>query len=430
MWRLALLCSLVLAILLGVWVGAAESAQPDPPTPTATPARSCVFNGSTYNYDLGFQIVPTPPGQTGTTLRVSGVSADSCIPTFLRYELVGGGITVYATETTYGELICQTVLTPWFLDVNIGQLDPGTYAVQLILACRGDTFQCGGSAIALGNVTPTPAPTATFSGRLGEFVRVADACSYYPLLLCDGTEIQISEQTEGQLKDFVGQTVEIEAFQGLCGFGFAGQPLYGWVARTAQTITLACPTATVAATETPAPTNTPLPTATPQPSSTPTPLPTATATPVPPTPTATATSTRTPTPTATRFVCDPRNPTQVCNGLVALRVFIDFGCDSFFNRGVDWPLAGATVKATLPDGSVRPIAIDNNGAGVLSGINLAPGQALLLEAETPLPAPAWINQFGYALAPCVGSPRMSLTRDQFSAFNVAYVDLRFNIAGR
>jgi hypothetical protein len=136
------------------------------------------------------------------------------------------------------------------------------------------------------------------------------------------------------------------------------------------------------------------------------------------------------TPTATPFTCDPRNPTHLCNGIVIVRTFIDFGCDSFFNRGIDWPLSGSTITATLPDGTTRSLVADNNGGAILTGINLAPGQSLRLAGEMPPPAPAWVTQSGYTLAPCTGSPTVSLSRATFSGLNVAYVDIRYNLAGR
>ncbi|MCW5850761.1 MAG: hypothetical protein KIT87_11860, partial [Anaerolineae bacterium] len=140
------------------------------------------------------------------------------------------------------------------------------------------------------------------------------------------------------------------------------------------------------------------------------------------------TPTRTPTVTVTPFVCDPRNPLQVCNGVVVVRAFIDYGCDSYFNRGVDWPLTGTTVTATLPDGATRVAVVDYNGNAVLSGINLAEGQTLQVAADDPPPAPTWLTQAGYRLVPCAGSPRVTLSRANFSAFNVVYVDFRYSIS--
>ncbi len=428
-------------------------------TATPTPVPPCQFNGAIYNYDVRFALVPPSAGQSAAILRVSGVSGDSCTPRYERYEVVPGGITVYATETSCGAL-CQTVLTPWSFDVRLDALDPGSYSVQLRLLCGDKDFQCSGAVVAFGNVaaTPTPATPAapqTFLGQLGPFVPIADACSYYPLTLCDGTVVQLSEREPGLLQPFVGQYVVVEAQQAVCGYSFGGAPLYGWVAQSARQPSLICPvvatppsvttTPDVSTVTPPAATPSPVPptltptatvTATLPPTSTATrtatrtATSTATATPTrTPTPTTTPTATLTPTPTATPFVCDPRNPLQVCNGLVVVRAFIDYGCDSFFNRGVDWPLTGTTVTATLPDGTTRVAVVDDNGNAVLSGINLAAGQSVQITADNPPPAPAWLTQSGYRLVPCAGSPQVSLSRANFSAFNVVYADFRYNISG-
>ena len=421
-------------MLLGFVVGVADSSQPLGAlqvTATPTPKPACEFNGATYNYDMRFEMVPPPDGQSGAILRVSGVSSDSCLPRYQRYEVVPGGLTVYAVETSCGA-ICQTVLTPWSFDVRLDALDPGPYSVQLRLLCGDDSFQCGGAVVAFGAVTPTPTPgtplpTQTFLGQLGAFVQVADACSYYPLTLCDGTVIQMSERDPGLLQPFVGQYVVVDAQQAVCGASFAGTPLYGWVAQAARQPTLICPV--VAPTPTII-TSTPTSAATSTATSTTTHTPTSTATPTPThTPTSTPTTTHTPTPTATPFICDPRDPAQVCNGLVVVRAFIDYGCDSFFNRGVDWPLAGTMVTATLPDGTTRLAVVDYNGNAVLSGINLPAGQSVQVTADDPPPAPTWLTQAGYRLVPCAGSPHVTLTRANFSAFNVVYLDLRYNISG-
>jgi hypothetical protein len=93
----------------------------------------------------------------------------------------------------------------------------------------------------------TPPPTGTpfvLDGRLGPYVQVADACSYYPLTLCDGQEIQVSEQRAGLLGSWVRRDVHLVLVTAECGRGIAGQPLYGPVALSASAASVICPTAT------------------------------------------------------------------------------------------------------------------------------------------------------------------------------------------
>jgi hypothetical protein len=81
--------------------------------------------------------------------------------------------------------------------------------------------------------TPTPGPAATpwsVTGRLGAFVQVADACSYYPLTTCDKAEMHVSEMPDASLKAYVGQYVRIELTTAVCGSSIAGRPVYGPVA--------------------------------------------------------------------------------------------------------------------------------------------------------------------------------------------------------
>ncbi len=178
-------------------------------------------------------------------------------------------------------------------------------------------------------------------------------------------------------------------------------------------------TATATATLPPTATATPMPTST----STTTATPTATLT-----PTRTSTPTRTPTATQTPFVCDPSNPAQVCGGAVVVRAFIDFGCDGFFNRGTDWPLAGTTITARLPDGSTRTAVVNENGDALLTGVNLAAGQPVVVSVDGGPTLPTWVQQAGYGLTPCGGAPTTrSLTRAEFGLFEAAYLDFRFGL---
>lgn len=93
----------------------------------------------------------------------------------------------------------------------------------------------------------TPPPTGTpfvLEGRLGPFVRVADACSYYPLTTCAGQEIQVSEQSMGLLGPWVRRNVHLVLVTAECGSSIAGQPLYGPVAISVSAASVVCPTAT------------------------------------------------------------------------------------------------------------------------------------------------------------------------------------------
>ena len=133
---------------------------------------------------------------------------------------------------------------------------------------------------------------------------------------------------------------------------------------------------------------------------------------------------------AAGFTCDTSNLSHVCNGLVVVRAFIDFGCDGFFSRGSDWPLAGATVTARLPDGSVRTGVADANGNILLSGVNMVTGETLEIEL-TDTPAPTWVQQAGFGLQACPSSSsRMTLSASNFGLFRVAFVDFRQSLAGR
>ncbi len=191
-------------------------------------------------------------------------------------------------------------------------------------------------------------------------------------------------------------------------------------ATTTATATTVPATATGTATATTVPATTTA-TATGTATATVPPTVTRTATPVPPT----VTRTVTPTPTAAPFTCGGGN---LCAGILVVRSFIDFGCDGFFNRGTDFPLFGTTVTATLPDGSTRVAIVDENGNAVISGLNLAAGQTVQLSVDNPS-APTWVQQSGSVLEPCPTSPSvMTISREMFTTFGVAYADFRFTLA--
>lgn len=146
------------------------------------------------------------------------------------------------------------------------------------------------------------------------------------------------------------------------------------------------------------------------------------------TPTVTRTPTKTPTVTQTPFACDPNNPAHLCNGVLVVRAYIDLGCDAFFNFGTDYPLAGTTILARLPDGNTRVAVADSSGSTVISGITLPPDQNVILEPEGDPASPTWLAQSGVALIPCPGMPRVSVPRERFGSFNFGYVDIRYTLA--
>lgn len=309
------------ALILGLGSGIALSAPAAQATPT--PAPACAFNDSIYNYDVSLTLVPPPAGQTDYVLRVAGVSADTCVPTFVNTELTAGGIIVHAAETSCQNTGCAAMLTPWTFDVHLGALPPGSYSAELVLQCGEKTFQCAAAAVSLGDVTVTPTPP---------------------------------------------------------------------------------------------------PSATPVPTATLTPLPTAT-----PPPTTTLIPTVTPMPTATPFVCDPLDPASVCNGVLAVRAFLDLRCDRFFNAGVDTPLGGTRVIATLPDGSQRSVVTNRWGETLLTGLNLPPGGRIHLTTDPP-PAPWWVAEGGQSLTPCGSSTGIYLAAADFGLLGVTSLDLRWGLS--
>lgn len=153
--RLLLLMAATLAALAGIGAGSATSAPTDA-TPTPTPA--CAFNDSVYNYDVRIARVPSP---AGLTLRVSGVSADSCVPSLLHADVAPGGISLHAVEASCGQLLCPSVLTPWSFDVALGDLPPGAYSAELVLQCGEKSFQCAASAVSFIDMTATSTPAPT-----------------------------------------------------------------------------------------------------------------------------------------------------------------------------------------------------------------------------------------------------------------------------
>lgn len=113
---------------------------------------------------------------------------------------------------------------------------------------------------------------------------------------------------------------------------------------------------------------------------------------------------------------------------MVIRAYIDFGCDGFFNRGTDWPLAGTTITVRLPDGTVRTAVVDENGNATVSGINLGTGQTLTVMADSAPPSPTWVQQFGYDVTPCPRAPAsVTLGRANFGVFDVAFVDFTYTI---
>ncbi|MEO8084969.1 MAG: hypothetical protein ABI780_14195 [Ardenticatenales bacterium] len=89
------------------------------------------------------------------------------------------------------------------------------------------------NAIAAIAVDPVPMRA---DGRLGAFVTVADACSYYPLTMCDGQILNVSESSDVSLAHYVGMEVHLELASRVCGTSIAGRPLDGPVAVGVQIV--------------------------------------------------------------------------------------------------------------------------------------------------------------------------------------------------
>ncbi len=87
------------------------------------------------------------------------------------------------------------------------------------------------------------------------------------------------------------------------------------------------------------------------------------------------------------------------------------------------------MTATLPDGTTRTVVVDENGNGVITGVNLRAGETITLSDGGIVPSPTWVQQAGFGLAPCAGSGTMRMTTQTFSFFGVAYVDFRYNLSG-
>ncbi len=132
------------------------------------------------------------------------------------------------------------------------------------------------------------------------------------------------------------------------------------------------------------------------------------------------------TATVSPFQCDPSNPAQACNGLIVVRAFVDFGCDSFYNAGTDWPLMGSTLTAYLPDGTTRTAVVDMNGNAIFTGINFPAGYSVRLKAEVV--PPTWVQQSGFTLSPCLGTSEATLNATAFTGSRVAFTDFRYNIS--
>lgn len=180
-----------------------------------------------------------------------------------------------------------------------------------------------------------------------------------------------------------------------------------------DTLTLT-PTSTDTPTRTPTPTSTDTPTATATPTATLTPTST-------PTPTATATA----TPTALPTRCAPASAADLCYGRIAVRAYIDRGCNGIYNSG-DLPLPDTMITVRLSDGSTQQVMTDAHGEALIAGINLPAGATVAVTAASP-PPPAWLSAVGAALAPCAGVTTRELSRSNFGVFGGAYVDFRYSI---
>jgi len=79
-----------------------------------------------------------------------------------------------------------------------------------------------------------------YVGRLGQYSVVYDGCSGSPLLDCNGNQIVWLSGDANQLQSYAGQYVSVRTQTDVCGYGIAGQPLYGPVVTQIQTIQNPC----------------------------------------------------------------------------------------------------------------------------------------------------------------------------------------------
>ena len=85
--------------------------------------------------------------------------------------------------------------------------------------------------------------------------------------------------------------------------------------------------------------------------------------------------------------CDIRDPETLCRGNVTVFVYLDRverrPAGAFFNRGTDFPIAGARITFVLPDGSRLQKVTGESGRQSLSNLILFPNDEVIVEVEYP-----------------------------------------------
>ncbi len=203
-------------------------------TPQQSPNLAC---GSS---DLTIQVLtPLPTQGQPVTIRVSGTAPSTCTPEYSHYDVQGDAINIYANPTGCGRM-CIWSVTSWSFDVTINSLQEGAYVIHYKeIECNGSPSECSAQNVYVFPPPPDPGPPVYYRGRLGPYQQVIDGCSSYPIALCDGTSVNPAGD-QSLLNAYVGQDILVETRIDVCGWGFAGQPLYGPVIRTVQPIPNPC----------------------------------------------------------------------------------------------------------------------------------------------------------------------------------------------
>ncbi|MFN8474851.1 MAG: hypothetical protein U0822_21860 [Anaerolineae bacterium] len=137
--------------------------------------------------------------------------------------------------------------------------------------------------------------------------------------------------------------------------------------------------------------------------------------------------TATPTQEAQILSCDDGDSTQICHGVVAVKVYIDYQCNRVFNPTVDAPLPNTDVQVRLDDGRTLTGHTDANGETAIQGVQVTRGHPAQVRVGKPTP-PSWVVQGGLMLSLCGNSPAsLTLTDDSFSTEQRTNVAFRFAV---
>lgn len=85
----------------------------------------------------GIQIIPALPRTTeDVTVRLAGLSLDSCTPQYISHGVITQTITV---EAQIPDLVCGQVSTPWQIDAAVDPLPAGEYQVEMFVTDTRET---------------------------------------------------------------------------------------------------------------------------------------------------------------------------------------------------------------------------------------------------------------------------------------------------